>query len=216
MNDIECLIPRSESEQWKELLLDVFQSVDPQLGADLLGSFRRGDYFSSDLDWVLYHPEVVELKIPRNDGSDKRDPNPLAKDLLECVVSELRKRDLLTDILSHGPVAVKALVRLPQPGSKARRIDLNFAPFTRRAFYTLAKTGDADLMVHLRAKAKANGWALNEYGIGPHNQNGSAWTKNLLDAEEESQIFEFLKVPYLEPEERSFSLYAERLKITHR
>lgn len=214
IDDIECLIPRSESEQWREILLQVFAAVDPRLGAELLGSFRRGDYFSSDLDWVLFHPDVVELRIPRKDDPDKRDPHPQAKELMQSVVDELRKRNLLADeLLAHGPVAIKGHVRLPTAGAKARRIDLNFAPFTRRAFYTLAKTGDTDLMVHLRARAKANGWALNEYGIGPHNQNGSAWTQNLLDATEEKQIFEFLKVPYLEPEERSFSLYANRLKI---
>ncbi|SPO21619.1 related to DNA polymerase X - putative [Ustilago trichophora] len=214
MDDIECLIPRSESEQWREILLEVFAAVDPRLGAELLGSFRRGDYFSSDLDWVLFHPDVVELRIPRKDNSEKRDPHPRANDLMQSVVDELRKRNLLADeLLAHGPISIKGLVRLATPGAKARRIDINFAPFTRRAFYTLAKTGDADLMVHMRAKAKANGWALNEYGIGPHNQNGSAWTQNLLDATEEKQIFDFLKVPYLEPEERSFSLYAKRLKI---
>lgn len=216
MDDIECLIPRSESEQWRDILLDVFRTVDPQLGAELLGSFRRGDYFSSDLDWVLYHPDVVDMRVPRSDSSGESDPHPKAKALLQAIIDELERRDLLADdLLSHGPVAAKGLVRLTNlPGAKARRIDLNFVPYTRRAFYTLAKTGDADLMVHLRGKAKAKGWALNEYGIGPHNENGSAWTKNLLDATEEKQIFDFLGVPYLEPEERSFKLYAKRLRIT--
>ena len=214
MDDIECLIPRSESEQWREILLDVFRSVDPQLGAELLGSFRRGDYFSSDLDWVLYHPDVVDVRIPRKDNPAKRDAHPKAKSLMQATVDELQRRHLLADeLLAHGPVAVKGLVRLPTPGAKARRIDLNFAPFVRRAFYTLAKTGDADLMVHLRARAKDRGWALNEYGIGPSNPNGSAWTHNVLDATDEKQIFDLLKVPYLEPEQRSFSLYAKKLNI---
>lgn len=214
MDDIDCLIPRSESEQWRDVLLDLFRSIDPKLGAELLGSFRRGDYFSSDLDWVLYHPSVVDMHIPRPDGSDRRILNPEAASLLKSIIEELRTRNLLVDEpLAHGPLAMKGLVRLPGAGAKARRIDLNFAPYTRRAFYTLAKTGDADLMVHLRSQAKKKGWALNEYGIGSHNQNGSAWTENLLDATEERQIFEFLGVPYLEPEERAFSIYAKRLNI---
>ncbi len=215
MDDIECLIPRSESEQWKILLLDVFRTVDRRLGADLLGSFRRGDYFSSDLDWVLFHPKVVDMHVPRSDASGRRDPNPYAADLLQLVVDVLQQRNLLAaPLLAHGPLSVKGLVRLPNdPNAKARRIDLNFAPFTRRAFYTLAKTGDADLMMHLRSKAKKQGWALNEYGIGPQNENKSAWTENLLDATDERQIFEFLNVPYLEPEERSFKLYAKKLGI---
>ncbi|KAJ9477471.1 POLXc domain-containing protein [Pseudozyma hubeiensis] len=215
MDDIECLIPRSESEHWRDVLYDVIRSVDAKLGIELLGSFRRGDHYSSDLDFVLFHPDVIDMRIARPDNSSKSDPHPVAAALLDSVVEELRARDLLADeLLAHGPLAVKGLVRLSAT-SKARRIDLNFAPFTRRAFYTLAKTGDTDLMVHLRAKAKARGWALNEYGIGPPNQNGSAWTKNLLpDATHERQIFEFLKVPYLEPEERSFKKYASKLRIT--
>ncbi|GAC96984.1 hypothetical protein PHSY_004568 [Pseudozyma hubeiensis SY62] len=215
MDDIECLIPRSDSEQWRDVLHDVIRSVDARLGIELLGSFRRGDHYSSDLDFVLFHPDVVDMRLPRPDNPSRSDPHPVAATLLDSVVEELRIHNLLADeLLAHGPLAVKGLVRLSAT-SKARRIDLNFAPFTRRAFYTLAKTGDADLMVHLRAKAKARGWALNEYGIGPPNQNGSAWTKNLLpDATDERQIFEFLKVPYLEPEERSFKKYASKLRIT--
>ncbi|PWZ03265.1 Nucleotidyltransferase [Testicularia cyperi] len=214
MDDIESLIPRSESERWYSELLDVFKSVDPSIGAELLGSFRRGDYFSSDLDWVLYHPDVVDMRVPRQDGSGRFDPNPRAKAILEAVIVKLGERNLLADeLLAHGPLAAKGLVRLNVPGARARRIDLNFAPYRRRAFYTLAKTGDTDLMVHLRCKAKARGLALNEYGIGPHNQNGSAWTKSLLDATEERQIFEYLKVPYLEPEERNIATYKARLNI---
>ncbi|CBQ70673.1 probable DNA polymerase X-putative [Sporisorium reilianum SRZ2] len=214
MDDIECLIPRAESERWREVMLDVFRTVDAELGAELLGSFRRGDHYSSDLDFVLFHPAVTDMRIPRADNPSKSDARPLAASLLTRIVDELRNRHLLADeLLAHGPLAIKGLVRL-SPASKVRRIDLNFAPFTRRAFYTLAKTGDADLMVHLRAKAKARGWALNEYGVGPPNANGSAWTENLLpDATDERQIFELLQVPYLEPEERSFAVYASKLRI---
>ena len=47
-----------------------------------------------------------------------------------------RTENLLADeLLAHGPLAAKGLVRLP--GKLARRIDLNFAPYDRRAFYTL-------------------------------------------------------------------------------
>lgn len=214
MEDIECLIPRSESEQWREIMLDVFHTVDPRLGAELLGSFRRGDHYSSDLDFVLFHPDVTNMRIPRPENPTKLDPHPLAASLLTSIIDQLRHRNLLADdLLAHGPLAIKGLIRL-NAASKARHIDLNFAPYTRRTFYTLAKTGDADLMVHLRAKAKARGWALNEYGVGPPNENGSAWTENLLpEATDERQIFELLGVPYLEPEERSFSLYASKLKI---
>ncbi|TKY84866.1 hypothetical protein EX895_005946 [Sporisorium graminicola] len=162
MDDIECLIPRSESEQWRDIMLDVFRTVDPHLGAELLGSFRRGDLYFSDLDFVLFHPDVINLRNPRPDNPTKYDPHPLAASLITSVIDELRVRSLLAnDVLAHGPLAMEGLVRLDS-SSKVRRIDLNFAPFTRHAFYTLAKTGDADLMVHLRAKAKARGWALNE------------------------------------------------------
>lgn len=213
MDDIECLIPRPESEQWRELLLDIFHTVDAHLGAELLGSFRRGDYFSSDLDWVLYHPSVIDTHISHPSHPTKRTPNPTAAALLGSIIALLRQRNLLAaELLSHGPVSAKGLIRLPG-GGKARRIDLNFAPYSRRAFYTLAKTGDADLMVHLRAKAKLKGWALNEYGIGPHNPNGSAWTQNLLNATDERQIFALLDIEYLEPEQRSFNVYAKKLNI---
>lgn len=215
MDDIECLIPRSESEQWREILLDIFRTVDPRLGSELLGSFRRGDHYSSDLDFVVFHPEVVNMRVPRASNPLRQDPNPRAAELFTSIVDKLALRNLLADeLLAHGPLSIKGLVRLSQANAKARRIDLNFAPFDRRAFYTLAKTGDSDLMVHLRGKAKAKGWALNEYGIGPANQNGSAWTENLLEATDEKQIFDFLGVPYLEPEERSFSVYAKKLRIT--
>lgn len=68
-------------------------------------------------------------------------------------------------------------------------------------------------MIYLREKAKQRGWALNEYGIGPRNENGSAWTENLLNATEERQIFEFLNVPFLEPHERNVASYHAKLGL---
>nr|CDI52198.1 DNA polymerase X-putative [Melanopsichium pennsylvanicum 4] len=111
IHDIECLIPGNESED-----------------------FRRGDYFSSDLDWVLYHPEVVEVRIPLPGNPEKRHAQPKAKYLMESIIDELLHRDLLIDTLSQEPIAVKGIIRLPYARAKACRIDLNFVPYTRRAF----------------------------------------------------------------------------------
>ncbi|KAN0060971.1 hypothetical protein ACQY0O_006705 [Thecaphora frezii] len=212
--NIESLIPRDESLVWSEKLRALFEAVDARLQGELLGSFRRRDAFSSDLDWVLYHPDVEDLWIPRVDGSGRLVANPHAESFINAVITALESEGLLADkLLAHVPLAVKGLVRLGHD-HKARRIDIIFAPYGRRAFYTLAKTGDTDLMVHFRAGAKARGMVLNEYGIGPSNDNGSAWRHSVLEAEDEATIFRFLNVDYLTPKERNFASYRARLDLS--
>ncbi|SNX82648.1 related to DNA polymerase X - putative [Melanopsichium pennsylvanicum] len=78
--------------------------------------------------------EVVEVRIPLPGNPEKRHAQPKAKYLMESIIDELLHRDLLIDTLSQEPIAVKGIIRLPYARAKACRIDLNFVPYTRRAF----------------------------------------------------------------------------------
>ena len=45
--DIEQLIPRKESDKWKEVLLRSAKETDHALEGEILGSYRRGNAYSS-------------------------------------------------------------------------------------------------------------------------------------------------------------------------
>ncbi len=59
-------------------------------------------------------------------------------------------------------------------------------------------TGDQQFNIAMRNKAKGMGYLLNQYGIWTRDKK-----KALLQSEDEKDFFDFLKVPYHTPEERS-------------
>lgn len=179
-------------ESLREKLEECVAAADPRFECAILGSYRRGVDFSSDIDLVIRHKKL------------KVDDPVLSKVLLFKVVAKLTAENLIVneDQLTCGDkkYSVRVLVRslllrwtdfgglqglIKLPGHKHfRRIDIRIAPYELFAysklfapafgthsdsFFTtvqLASSGDALLMKLLRHTAKSKGFTLNEYGMG--------------------------------------------------
>lgn len=145
------------------------------LGAEFMitGSYRRGKLSSGDIDLVI------------RDG-----PVPL-----ETLVNILVNKGLIVGNLSFGPSKYMGIIKLG-PEYNARRIDMRWVNEDAWPYTIFYFTGSRQFVVDMRAKAKSMGLTMNEYGmIGPKGENYPAKT--------EKDIFNYLGVQYLEPQQRS-------------
>ncbi|GAA6012661.1 hypothetical protein JCM10207_009072 [Rhodosporidiobolus poonsookiae] len=203
--DIQRLIPRAEMEKLKLVLEKALQAIDPQFECEILGSYRRGVDFSSDIDLAVRHPSFVD-----------KDDEEAAKPLMASIVRYLEKHKLVEkeNQLQFGPKKYAGLIRLPKH-THYRRIDIRLAPRHSYAYMLLGSSGDALLMKVLRHVAKTKGMCLNEYGMGDkysaedQNPNGfQPGTMRLVESEKE--IFDLLGMPFLKPEEREYRLWKDK------
>lgn len=85
------------------------------------------------------------------------------------------------------------------------QIDVYKADVANWGAMTLFLTGSAFLNIIMRAKAKKQGYKLNQYGLWLGDE--------LLAGKTEQQIFDALGLKYLEPKERSLSMTDKGKKI---
>ncbi|KAK4704852.1 hypothetical protein P7C70_g1357, partial [Phenoliferia sp. Uapishka_3] len=225
VEDIGRLIPRSEMEKLRQKLEECVLTADSRFECSILGSYRRGVDFSSDIDLVVRH------KLYNADNPD------LSKALLTKVVDALTAKKLIKpeDMLTNGAkkysltkeLLPKGLIKLPRH-KHYRRIDIRLAPYDLFPYMQLGSSGDALLMKVeqvrkvarkktdallmklLRHTAKGRGLTLNEYGMGQkygkEDENPNGFKPDTLRVvKDEREIFEILGLPYLEPTERDYS-----------
>ncbi|KAM0749966.1 Nucleotidyltransferase, partial [Meredithblackwellia eburnea MCA 4105] len=156
IDDIDRLIPRSEMEVLRKTLFDLVQKLDERFESAILGSYRRGVEFSSDIDLVLRHELYKE-------EDDEETPVVLLTKVVEKLLGDgLIKEE---DKLMFGKKKYSGLIKLPDE-AHFRRIDIRIVPYHCYPYNLLGFTGDALLMKLLRHTAKQKGWTLNEYGMG--------------------------------------------------
>lgn len=83
--DIQRLIPRAEMDALKVELQETVRSVDPAFECEVLGSYRRGVPFSSDIDLAVRHPSF-------NGGADEE---AKGKAMLESIIGQLEAKGLV-------------------------------------------------------------------------------------------------------------------------
>lgn len=92
--DIGRLIPRKEMEKLHEALDTAVKSADPKFQSAILGSYRRGVAFSSDIDLVVRHKAF-----------DDADDLELAKKFMTKLITQLEKDGLVCEenAFTNGP-----------------------------------------------------------------------------------------------------------------
>jgi len=158
-----------------------------------MGSFRRGEEVSSDIDVVVWHPyvllsdrEVDDRSFVTRDKKDQKRASKVAADsIMGKVLIALSNANLLdpemmfsegiAPLLSRyrmrlmwkGEKKSMFLTRLPDtPGAVYRQIDIRLCPTESLPYMLLGNSGDDSLMKLLRWRAMEKGLALNEYGMG--------------------------------------------------
>lgn len=92
--DINRLIPRSEMDLLRAALESAVASADDRFESTILGSYRRGVPFSSDIDLVIRH----ELFVDANDAE-------VSKPMMFKIIESMKENGLVKDedALTHGP-----------------------------------------------------------------------------------------------------------------
>ncbi|KAK8844691.1 hypothetical protein IAR55_006540 [Kwoniella newhampshirensis] len=212
--EMDLMVPRTEVDEFNKLIREALDKVDPSLGFTIMGSYRRGEVVSSDIDMVVWHES-----FKKRDKDKKRTKMGYKSDgLMGKVMGALYEAGLIQEekIFSRGEKKVLALTRLPKPDSPHRQIDIRLCPLESLPYMLLGNTGDDRLMKILRYKAMENGWVLNEYAMGERmSDQVISWVKEGTEimVKTEREIFDLLDVPYLEPTQRSFHTYRHILKL---
>jgi DNA polymerase beta len=190
-DDLETRIPRKEMNSYKKKLEEIVKKI-PGLVMSINGSYRRGAKSSGDLD----------LLITSSDSS--KNPEELRKKL----ISQLQDKGLVIGVLATGKVKFMGIAKLTKR-SKARHIDIIHTTMDKYPFAQLYFTGSGGLNIQMRTLALTQGYSLNEYTIS-HKTTKKPVESTLINSkigkdsfETEKDIFDFLGMEYLEPDQRN-------------
>lgn len=168
-------IPYSEMLKHEIFIKDMLPN---EIEFTIAGSFRRKAPTSSDID-LLITGDVNRLN-----------------DIIHIL--QTKKYIQATTVLAHGDVKFMGLCRLPKHKTY-RRIDILYTPPHEYPFALLYFTGNFKFNVEMRKHATTLGLSLNEQSLTHID------TKSPVNYEfkTEKDIFEYLKLPFVEPEKRT-------------
>lgn len=191
--DFQKRIPREEMEIHDEILQD---NLPKNLICEIVGSYRRGLSNSGDVD-VLVTSKNYNPDSERNELSELRVNEFTPKEISEFhnYIARLKEFGYITNILSLGKNKCLAVCKVD---SIYRRIDLLLTPDNEFAYAKLYFTGSKEFNVAMRSYALKLGWSLNEHTL----QRISAIGPSPGFMEDEKDIFDFLHLKYVEPEDR--------------
>jgi len=168
------------------------------------GSYRRGHKDSGDIDILV--------------KKDKKVPTPKGKKkfTFAALISLLKQWGIIFEKLTGGNKTFQGLGRCPGMPDFVFRIDLFYTENPKEWIpFLIGKTGNKDNNTRLRFKAnqmglskdKKQSWTLNDYGLFIATKGKKGWksTGKRVKPEgftTEEELFEFLEVPYLTPEQR--------------
>ena len=172
-------IPRQEMAMHEALILT---ALDPRFTGVVVGSYRRGAENSGDIDVLLMLSDTLS----------KKEQGQLFLDMIQL----LKESDYIVDTLAQGPKKFLGYVRLE--GEKARRLDLLMTPEEEFAYAILYFTGSQNFNVAFRSYALEKGYTLNEHTLKPVKEG----VPSVPPMKTEEDIFAFLGLEYVEPEQR--------------
>jgi len=189
--DINERIPRSEMEEHAKLLMGLLPS---SLSGTIVGSFRRKAATSGDIDMLLKGTEALAA------GGFKE------------YIKTLKEHKYIVEVLAEGDKKCLAIAKLPgasprgQASPRGRRLDLLVTPEAEYAYAILYFTGSDLFNVAMRRYALTKGYSLNEHTLSLVREKEGTSAKQLPPTpppmETEKDIFDFLGLEYVEPEDR--------------
>ena len=146
------------------------------------GSYRRGKSTSHDIDLLLCDTSLKTMVDVKN------------SDRLSKIIKKLKKNNLITDDITSDNVKTKYM-GFTSYKDKLYRIDIRLV--SEESYYSAMVyfTGSYQLNIRMRNQAKKLAYKLNEYGI--YNVMGRQ-----MIIKSERDLFNILRIPYLEPEQR--------------
>ena len=175
--DILTRIPYNEITEHEVLLKETLSSLFPGAELTIAGSYRRNSETSGDIDILI-----------KSDGKNS------GKKIMSDFVDALYKKGYMSETLALGNKKFMGISKISS-GITGRRVDIMVTTEKEYPFAILYFTGSADFNPKMRQKALDMGYSLNEYSLTDIK------TKLDMDKEflEEKDIFDFLKMDYVEP-----------------
>lgn len=186
-------IPREEMVKHEKKITKMLHSVSKDLEMVVVGSYRRGEPSSGDID--------VLIKWPSHSSAEQK------KKTLEAIVQHMTEDGYVTDTLALGEKKFMGVCKI-QEGAKARRLDLLLTPEREYGFAIMYFTGSDKFNVAVRKVALEKGYSMNEHGFTP--KEGAA-APPLLGTEED--IFRFLGFQMIPPKERKDGKILDKKKL---
>jgi DNA polymerase beta len=179
-DDLQKRIPRHECMKHEKVLMDTLAEVSNDTAKGLVtGSYRRGVSNSGDIDFLI--------KIPGND-----------KKIFKKLIEALTDKKYLKDHLAFGATKYNGVCKLG-PARSHRRVDIMFCTEEEFPFAVFYFTGSAGFNVAFRSMALEKGYTLNEHCLTDIKSKKKVTNK----FKEELDIFDFFKVKWVEPVDRT-------------
>jgi len=166
--------------------LDIFQKNKNNIFS-ITGSYRRGKMMCGDVDLLL---------------TNKNNNNQIYKNLVDKLIQD----NFILDILAKGTKKFMAFSKITKDGFTCR-LDILYTPIKEYPFAKLYFTGSKDFNIKMRNKANKMNLTLNEHGLyNIENNIKKSKIKKTTKIDKifntEKDIFKFLNIEYLEPENR--------------
>jgi len=161
----------------------------------IAGSVRRLKPTVGDVE-VIFVPRFEQRQVPP-------DLFPRRTDLAELKINDMLRNGVFAKRPNkNGGTAWGAKNKLAIHVASAITVDLFTATEENWFNYLVCRTGGAETNKAICNAAIAKGWKWNPYGEGFTQRKGLASrAKHIVTSERD--VFEFVGLPYLEPEERA-------------
>lgn len=189
-DDLLKKIPRKEMEKHKNFITEFISKIDKnnELIYEIAGSYRRGASKSGDIDVLC---------------TSKNENNLLFYQIIDA----LEKEDYIKETLAKGEKKFMGISKLHRHKTN-RRLDMIYTKQIHYPFALLYFTGSGQFNIEMRNHALSLGYSLNEYGL---KEDGRFIDNNGEPFETEEDIFDFLGIRYIIPEERKAGILEEYL-----
>lgn len=193
--DILKRIPRLEIEHYRTKMSKI--NIDG-LHFEIVGSYRRGADNSGDID-VIITSQTDDRKV------------------FDVFIDTLVKDNIIIELLSKGQK--KSLTVGKLRGHPARRLDFMFTTKEEYPFAVLYFTGSKIFNTLMRGQALKMGYTMNEHGLYKLKK-GVKGGKIDHKFKDEKDIFDFLNIKWVEPEDRetaeNFKVFTKRKNKTRK
>ena len=190
-DDLLKRIPRSEMNNWKDILTSIFQDTLDSLNLEgnliLSGSYRREKEDSGDVDVLIISKYYNEFLM-----------NEFYKNLIASGIFTQE------NIIASGGTKIMAIAKILDT---FRHVDVFYFSLEVFPFALLFTTGSKEFNLKMRSHALKLGFSLNERNLT--KKNGSLISEEEYTAKinkkiptNEEDIFKFLDYKYVEPRDR--------------
>jgi len=188
--DLLKRIPRKEMEKHDAFITEFIKRIDKNddLIYEVVGSYRRNAKNSGDID-VLCTTKNKDTK------------------LFNDIIEKLEEDNYVTETLAKGEKKFMGISKLPRHKTH-RRLDMIYTDYSNYAFTLLYFTGSGQFNVEMRNHALSLGYSLSEYGL---KKNGKFVDNKGKPFETEEDIFKFLGMKYIKPEDRKAGIIKDNL-----